>query len=83
MKKTLQNLEIPDYISDLKLTPENCDANLESVRDLIRTINLKWRGSYGPNWLSTEGETFRNPCFYVGNREIPMVLYSETYDKGR
>jgi hypothetical protein len=83
IKGTLKTLEIPNYIDELKLTPEHCKANFESVRDLIITISLKWRGSYGPGWLNTEDKQFRNPCFYLGNSMTPMVLYSEVYDKGR
>ena len=80
---TLKALEIPNYIDDLKITPQHCRANFESVKDLIRTLNLKWKGSYGPNWLDVEVNSYRNPCFYLGNREASMVLYSDVYDKGK
>lgn len=83
MKKIVKNMEIPNYIFDLKLGPNECENNLKSVKDLISTLTLKWRGSYGPHWLKVNETNFRNPCFYIGNKEISMVLYSEIYDKGR
>jgi hypothetical protein len=81
MKESLKTLEIPNFINDLKLTPKGCKSNFNAVRDMITTLNLKWRGSYGPGWLKVNESGFRNPCFYLGNRELAMVLYSDEYDK--
>jgi hypothetical protein len=80
---SLGKLEIPRFIEDLKLTPNDCELNFKAVRELISTFSRNWRGSYGPNWLNVDEEGFRNPCFYLGNREISMFLYSDEYDKPR
>jgi hypothetical protein len=82
MKKDLQLLEIPNYLEDLKLTPKNSLKNINSVRDLIRNFSLEWKGSR-PGWLNFEEDDYRNPCFYLGNREIAAVMYSDKYDKDR
>ena len=83
MKKDLQLLEIPNYLDELKLTPKDCLKNVQSITDLIRNFSLQWKGSYGPGWLNFEEEDYRNPCFYLGNREVASVLYSDRYDKER
>jgi len=83
MKRSLKTFEIPNYINELKLTPKDCSVNFESVKNLIRTFSLSWRDSNGPDWLNVEKSNFRNPCFYLGNRDVPIVLYSDEYDKGR
>lgn len=83
MRRSLFGFEVPDFLNDLKLTPKDCQSNIDSVRNLIIEFNLSWRDSYGPNWLNELDEGYRNPCFYLGSREASMVLYSEKYDKGR
>lgn len=80
-KKSIDTFEIPTYIFDLKLTIKDCRKNLKSVKDLIREFSLKWKGAYGPDWLDIDDkESFRNPCFYLGNRESGLVLWSDNID---
>jgi len=83
IKKSLGRLEIPKFLVDLKLTPKDCESNFKAVREIITTFSLNWRGSFGPDWLKVDEKGFRNPCFYLGNREISMLLYSDEYDKSR
>jgi len=83
-KKELELLEIPNYLEDFNLTPSDCKRNLENVRELIICFSLNWRGSYGPDWLNVDDRgSYRNPCFFLGNREISSVLYSDKNDKKR
>jgi hypothetical protein len=83
-KKELQLLEIPNYLEDFNLTPSDCNRNLENVRELIMRFSLNWIGSYGPDWLNVDDRgLYRNPCFFLGNREIANVLYSDKNDKKR
>lgn len=42
----------------------------QSVVDLIRSISLKWSGSYGPGWLDADNARARPPCFYLGTIEV-------------
>lgn len=80
LKKDLQLLEIPNYLDELKLSPKDCNRNIEAVKNLIQMFSLEWIGSYGPGWIQEE-EEYRNPCFYLANRQIGSVLYSDKYDK--
>ncbi len=81
MKKEIKLPEIPNYMDELKLTPKDSLKNLVSVRDLISSFSLEWKGTSGPGWLSCDEGNYRNPCFYLGNREVATVLYSDKYDK--
>lgn len=83
VSKSLKRLEIPNYIQDLKLTPEDCLRNVKAVKDLIREFSLNWTGSSGPDWLDKDEHNYRDPCFYLNNRESSMTLYSEKHDKNR
>jgi len=82
-KKSLQSLQIPDYLNDLNLTSKSCMKNLDDVKNLIRTFSLNWICSYGPDWLNASYPNFRRPCFYLNNRRAAMVLHSDKLDKNR
>lgn len=83
-RKYLQILEIPNYLEEYRFTPESCERNFENVRNLLESFSLKWIGSYGPDWLHPDDKMqFRNPCFFLGNRKVATVLYSDKQDKER
>lgn len=81
MKKDLSPLEIPDFLESLKLTTKDCLKNIAAVKELIKNLSEKWTGSNGPDWLNADKKKYRNPCFYTGNREAPLILFSNKYDK--
>jgi hypothetical protein len=83
MKNDLKPLEIPNFLESLKLTPKDCEKNINAVKNLIEDFSLNWSGSYGPDWLNAGKRKYRNPCFYTGNRESAWVLHSDKYDKDR
>jgi hypothetical protein len=73
--------DIPRFVEDLKMKPDEMARSLESVRQLIREFSLSWKGSYGPDWLNRDGENYRDPCFYFWNAEVPMRLGRAGDDK--
>lgn len=83
LKKEFHPLQIPDFLSDLSLSPKDCTSNMNAVKDLIIQFSLNWIESYGPDWLYADKREYRNPCFYFGNREAAFVLFSNKYDKKR
>lgn len=81
IRKDLSPLLIPDFLESLKLTPKDCLKNITAVKGMIKELSLKWKGSYGPDWLNADKKKYRNPCFYTGNREVATILASSKYDK--
>lgn len=80
-KKKL-DFKVPDYIYNLKLTDKDCRKNIESVKNLIINFSINWKGGNGPDWLYIDDkEIYRNPCFYIGNREWGSVLWSDNIDE--
>ena len=74
LKEEIEKLEIPNFIATLNLTPQECIQNYKSVVFMIQKFSLNWKGSYGPDWLYSDEENDRVPCFYRGNRLASMVL---------
>jgi len=81
LNKVISPYEIPDFLVTLSLTPTTTQLNIDAVKNLIQEFSLNWTGSYGPHWLNTNSSKYRNPCFYLGNRETPRTLYSDKHDK--
>lgn len=83
LNKKLNPFVIPDFLNDLNLTPSKCAKNVEAVKELLKDFSSLWTGSSGPDWLNADRDEYRNPCFYIVNRQVPMILYSRKHDKGR
>jgi hypothetical protein len=84
-RKSLLTFEIPNFLEDLSLTTKECLINFKAVQTLLRKFSSNWTKSSGPSWLDVDDEVegYRNPCFYLGNREFTLVLHSDKLDKGR
>jgi len=80
LKKKLNPFVIPNFLEDLNLTPSKCKKNAEAVKNLILEFNYQWSGATNTGWLNIGADNFRNPCFYLSNRQYPMYLYSKKHD---
>lgn len=82
LHKKLNPFIIPTFLEDLKLTPEICKENVQAVRELLLELYYQWVGATNLSFANPDQKTiFRNPCFYLHNRECASYLHSGKLDK--
>ena len=79
----LEDFDPAQVLKDLGLTPQHVERGVNCVRSLVREFSLTWKGAYGPDWLYPNKNTFRRPCFFIGDRKASLVLASNKIDGAR
>jgi hypothetical protein len=67
-------LDIRDLVKRVGADQQTSSRDIESVRTMIREFSLKWKGSYGPDWLDPDKSKDKPPCFFGGDIEASLRL---------